>query len=126
WQGGRSPRGYGKVWFESVEWRAHRLIFFLTNGWAPLAVCHTCDTPPCCNPRHLFGGTNADNNTDRANKHRSVSPCGETHPQAKLTNEDVVAMRRVYTAGGVSQRALGQAFGVRQATVEYILKLRLC
>ena len=56
--------------------KAHRIAWELTHG--PIAdglfVLHTCDVPLCCNPQHLFLGTQRDNIRDAAAKGRlSVS-----------------------------------------------------
>ena len=34
-------------------------------------VCHKCDRPPCCNPDHLFVGTQLDNVADMLAKGRN-------------------------------------------------------
>ena len=68
--------------------RAHLISYRLFNGEIPrtlkkgdnlvsMFVCHTCDNPSCCNPEHLFLGTQKDNNADRAKKNRSYRPCGD-------------------------------------------------
>ena len=44
--------------------RAHRVVFFLTNGWWPKVVRHTCDNKRCVNPVHLLGGTQKENIQD--------------------------------------------------------------
>ncbi len=75
WKAGRFDTGYGACKVAGQNWGAHRIALFLTSGVdpAPLLSCHTCDNPPCCNGRHLFAGTNADNLGDMAAKGRSVA-----------------------------------------------------
>jgi hypothetical protein len=62
--------GYGKVKYKGRTQSAHRLVFYLANGYKPIVVRHTCDTPLCCNPRHLIGGTHADNTNDMISRNR--------------------------------------------------------
>jgi HNH endonuclease len=80
-----------------------------------LLVCHTCDNPPCVLPDHLFIGTDADNNADRLSKGRYDSI-------AKLTEADVREIRSRYAAGGVTQRALAEEFGVIHQTIHSIIR----
>lgn len=51
---------------------APRVAWELTNGVIPdgLAALHKCDNPLCCNPSHLFLGTQLDNIKDRESKGR--------------------------------------------------------
>lgn len=51
--------------------RAHRLSYeiFIGNIVLP-QVCHHCDRPGCCNPLHLFNGTQASNTEDARLKGR--------------------------------------------------------
>lgn len=86
WTKGHLRAGYGALKFQRQRWMAHRLAFTLSTGPIPdgLKVCHKCDNPICCNPGHLFLGTNADNHKDMRAKGRA--PTGDrngsrTHPE---------------------------------------------
>src|SRR6266542_5251028 len=74
WTGGRIIKGsgYGQFILHGKHTTAHRAAFELTYGAVlpGMQVCHTCDNPPCCNPKHLWVGTPADNMTDRIRKGR--------------------------------------------------------
>lgn len=74
WQWGRHQKGYGLFRVPGgVTEKAHRLAWILAGAVdvpSRMSVLHTCDNPPCCNPAHLFIGTNVDNVRDRTAKHR--------------------------------------------------------
>lgn len=61
---------YGKVKMNGRVWRAHRLAWAILHGDTGFHVLHTCDTPLCCNPHHLFTGTHAENMADMKRKGR--------------------------------------------------------
>ena len=100
--GASVPAGYGKLSVGRKASRkeylpAHRVAWTATYGDIPdgLYVCHQCDNPPCCNPRHLFLGTHQDNMRDMISKGRAPhnSNPGEAHGRAKLTDDLVRYMR---------------------------------
>lgn len=92
WQGYFDKDGYGLVWHNRKQWRAHRLSFQIYNG--PLThenVLHTCDTPACCNPKHLFLGSQVVNLQDASAKGRLRT--GIEHHACKLTDQAVAEIK---------------------------------
>lgn len=121
--------GYGVVTLSAkprVRWLAHRLAWFVTNGPIPdgLLICHHCDNPPCCNPRHLFVGTSKDNTRDCINKGRAKHPKGEWCHSTVLTEAKVLKIRAIYKLGGISRTDVGKLFGVSKGAIQKIVTRR--
>ena len=129
WQGTRMPFGYGLTGgLNGVTTTAHRVAWAIVYGTVPegMFVLHKCDNPPCVNPNHLYAGTQKDNARDAIERGRftyAVSPCGIDHPGAKLTEADVIQIRRLAEQGCYSQKSIGGWFGISATMVCYI-KLR--
>lgn len=128
WTGSRLPKGYGRFY---PRWRvglyAHRVSWEMANGIAVpdgLDVRHECDNPPCVRPSHLVVGTKSDNMQDMLRRGRGgeVGSPGELHPAHKLTEEQVLEIRRRWVDGGVSQRELAVEFGVTRGLVGHIVR----
>jgi hypothetical protein len=99
---------------------AHRAAWRLMKGPIPagMSVLHHCDNPLCCNPRHLFSGTQADNMADMWKKKRGLR--GSRHGNSKLT-EDIVRDIRSSKESGVE---LARRLGLTPTTICDIRKRR--
>ncbi len=118
-------KGYGQFDLAGRPFKAQRVAWFVAFGTQPgeSCVCHECDNPLCCNPKHLWLGSNARNTADKVTKLRqargarlaaSIRPKalrGEVAPPAKLTSDQVIEMRR-RRAAGETYVSLGRSFGV--------------
>jgi hypothetical protein len=74
WTGFVCPQDYARTWWNGRDGvLVHRIAYEQAYGpFDPsLKVCHTCDTPRCSNPAHLFLGTQADNLRDMFAKGRA-------------------------------------------------------
>lgn len=81
WTGFVCPYGYARTrWKGKDGVLVHRVAYEQAYGeFDPsLKVCHRCDTPHCCNPKHLFLGTQKDNLRDMFAK-------GRARPRGKAT-----------------------------------------
>jgi hypothetical protein len=111
WLASRVPDGYGQIKIAGKMLKAHRVAYVLTFGdIGDLKVLHSCDNPPCCNPAHLFKGTTADNNRDKAEKGRCVIFKGSEHPLARLSPEQVQVVRDDPRPSKELARALGVSY----------------
>lgn len=115
WKGPVNQQGYGYFSVKGKKYRAHRIA--LAQRLPPPSpkhfACHACDNPSCCNPRHLWWGTNLDNMRDCVAKGRQTRMRGERHGRAKLTDELVREIR----ASALPQHILAKRYGVNQSSI---------
>jgi len=119
WRSNIGANGYGQLRHDSKTLSAHRVAWHLATGLDPVGrnVCHRCDRPTCCNPSHLFLGTQQDNLRDRDTKRRQLTPRGSGNGNAKLTLEQVREIR----GSSEPARALAEKYGVSRNYI-YLVK----
>ena len=139
------PNGYGQICFEGKTRKAtHASIFLKTGDWPETSrkvyVCHTCDTPSCVNPDHLFVGTAKENADDMYKKGRGYNSKpgavflrytpienaarGEGHGCAKLKEMQVIEILRLFSFGA-RRNDLARMFCVNPATIQRIVNGKL-
>jgi hypothetical protein len=122
WLAHVDEHGYGRFTVRDTPPRgAHRVAFVLTKSDLKHGemVCHKCDNPICCNPCHLFAGSQKENLHDMMAKLRHSF--GEKNGNSKFTEADVAAIRREYAAGGTSHAKLGIKWGCSRKWIQEIL-----
>lgn len=121
WEWNQNPRRrYPSFMVRGMHYEAHRLSHQIFNGpIGDLHVCHRCDNPRCVNPEHLFVGTHADNMRDMAQKDRAGTRAGRQSANAKLSDEQVQAIR-AKSERGFPAKWLAAEYGV---TANYIRKV---
>jgi hypothetical protein len=116
WTACVSKWGYGLIRYKPRTYAAHRLAYYFRNRVDPYPylVLHTCDTPACVNPNHLFLGTDADNNADMESKGRAVSGF------AKLTVEDVICIKGLLKLNKLKQYEIAKLFSISREVISQI------
>lgn len=122
-EGLKSHDGYGEVWFQQSKNATHRLSYELihdvllqSDEW----ILHTCDTPGCVRPEHLFVGSHQDNMSDMVSKGRQAY--GENHGQCKLTDKQVLEIR--FKSVFFTQRVLAKEYDVSLTQINHILSFK--
>ena len=110
-----------QIWYKNKLEYAHRLVWYLYHTFWPVhELLRTCGIPTCINPHHLLPGTHQDSMSamvDRGRQSKGVS----VHT-AKFTEEQVLRIRKLYTAGGYTQLELAKTFGVARASISQITR----
>jgi hypothetical protein len=138
WTGVRIKDGYGMLSVKGIRILAHRYALMLHLNRPiekGIEVRHKCHNPSCFNPEHLEEGTHRENMNDMviagrqargnilANRLRGVvheGGRGEGNGRAKLTNEQVLDIRRL-SASTMTQREIATQYGVSKTAIRGIL-----
>ena len=115
---------YSKIRIDKKWYLAHRKSYEIFKGEITLNkwVCHTCDTPKCINPDHLFLGTPTDNMRDARQKNRIVR--GEKSHLSLFTDIQVKEMR-LLNKEGMSYDRLSRIFNCSIVYISGIIKNKL-
>lgn len=107
WEGCRQRQGYGNL-AGGASKLAHRVSYELHKGQIPtgMMVLHSCDNPPCVNPKHLSVGTAIDNIADMVAKRRHIE--GRKRSHEKLRARTHCKHGHEYSVVGFYQYARGR------------------
>ena len=112
WPWARHTHGYGEITWRGKKRRTHRLVLEVVTGRAGECALHSCDNPPCVNPRHLRWGTKGENNAEAYARGLKVG----TKAHAILTPDNVREIRTRLDRGEAAL-ALANEFGVKRPTI---------
>lgn len=121
WQGCVDKDGYGFISMgKKKNKRPHRVAWEIANGTIPdgMQANHTCDNPRCCNPAHIWIGSQKENLEDADRKGRSRRR-GEVSGLAKLTASDVRDIKFAISLGARNHQ-LAEVYGVHHSNISHI------
>lgn len=122
--------------FTKLACSVHRVSYTVLVTDIPKGkwVLHKCDNTRCVNPDHLYIGTYRDNTRDMVLRGRGnggprfwkstpkINHSGIHNGRAKLTEKQIMDIRKKYKSGKVSCRYLGRKYGVHNGTISKIVR----
>lgn len=128
WQGYTNNRGYGMITLNDRKQLNHRVVMGDPDD---KQVNHHCDVKRCCNPDHLYIGTQSENIQDAIDRgqiedlsERLPSADGENNPSSKLTESDVRELRSRYSDGDITIKELATDYPISWPQVGAIVSGR--
>lgn len=104
--------GYGLFRFQGSVISAHRFSYSLVDSLEKSdVICHSCDTPACVRPDHLFKGTHQINMNDMRAKGRG---------RQALTNDQIADIRSRELTNTIC-RDLAEEFDVSVSLIKGVL-----
>ena len=126
--GAAEGHGYVQMRIQGRLTRTNRISYRVFVGPIPdgMFVLHKCDVRRCVNPGHLFLGDREINRQDMITKGRQRGATGTNNYGAKLTEEQVLVIRKRHKqycpVNGTN--ALAKEFKVHKCTITRITLLR--
>ena len=116
WTGALTNTKYGRMHLKGKSHLAHRISYEMEYGAIPnrVHVCHTCDTPACVRPSHLFIGSQKENMADCKAKGRVNK--GSSRPLAKLTELQIKDIRKDTRV----QKEISKDYNIAQSQISRI------
>ena len=104
--------GYPTIGFQNKIEYVGRLILRHREGDQPgMVMVHNCDNRSCVNPEHLRWDTYSANNIDRTLRSKRNSS------NLKLSLSDVVEIRQLFIIGGITNKRIGEIYGVSEHAI---------
>ncbi len=130
WIGNLNKWGYGEIFImkfngKHINGKSHRVAWIMNHKQFPPdekpLILHSCIAhPECCNPAHLRPGTDMENTIDKINQGRGNYPWGERINTNKLSENQVIEIRRLLATGNYTHRQIAPMFGVGRTAISKI------
>jgi len=116
WIGFTMAGTYGVFGYHGKKPYAHRLawLFYYGSIDEDLRVLHKCNNPSCCNPHHLYQGTDKQNMDDR-------DVCGHTTGR-KLQDNDYLEIWKQYHHKNISVKEISHLYRIHPMSVYQIIR----
>lgn len=112
--GGTDKRPYFAI--DGVRRLAYRIVYELFKGVTLTRaehILHQCDTPACCNPRHMKAGSKESSHQENMDEMKERERHG-------LPHDTVRAIKRLLQEGVISQVDIAEHFGISRQSVTAI------
>lgn len=126
WREKQIANGYGRITITNgSQLSTHRVSLEVSIGRLLIQnerSLHKCDNPSCCNPEHLFVGSDQDNVLDKWQKGRANHAVGEAYSHTKLSASEVIQIRSEYASRTTSYGKLAKKYKVKPSAIVKIVK----
>lgn len=126
WSGTRFHNGFGRLYFEYKDLTVHRVAYQLKYGalTRDTLVEQTCENRLCCNPKHLKASNRHELQTNMAEHGvtKGYAQRGEKNRSAKLTEAQVLEIKRLYVPKVFGYKKIAKLFGVSETAVGDVIR----